>query len=68
MNIFYRPMYRSEATEFLDQLKRKDAALPAKQSAGRALLWNKIVDRLAWRGFRAAQVPQQPYVYQTSVD
>lgn len=66
MNIFYRPMYRSDATEFLAQLKQKDASLAAKQSAGRALLWNKVVDRLAWRDYRAAQVAQQPYVYQTS--
>ncbi len=68
MNIFYRPMYRSDATEFLDQLRQQDASLAAKQSAGRALLWNKLVDRLAWRDYRAAQVPQPAYVYQTSTD
>lgn len=67
MNIFYRPMYRSEATEFIDQLKAKDPELPAKQAEGRALLWDKVVDRSAWSGYRAAQVAQQPYVYQTSV-
>ncbi len=67
MHIFYRPMYHSEASEFIDQLKSKDPGLAAKQSLGRALLWNQTVDRSAWRGYRAAQVKQQAYVYQTSV-
>lgn len=67
MNIFYRPMYHSEANEFIEQLKVKDPELAAKQSRGRALLWNKTVDRSAWCGYRKAQVNQQPYVYQTSV-
>ena len=67
MNIFYRPMYHSEASEFIDQLKVKDPELAARQSSGRALLWNKAVDRDAWNGYRAAQVAQKPYVYQTSV-
>lgn len=68
MNIFYRPKYRSDATEFLDALRTQDPQLSAKQTQGRALLWNKIVDRLAWREYRQAQVPQQPYVYQTRSD
>jgi len=68
MNIFYRPMYQSEATQFLDQLKVKDPELQNKQLKGRALLWNKAVDRDAWSEYRAAQVNQQPYVYQTSTD
>jgi hypothetical protein len=29
------------------------------------LLWDKPVDRDAWREYRAAQVTQKPYVYQT---
>ena len=68
MNIFYRPMYQSEATQFLDQLKVKDPELQTKQLKGRALLWDKAVDRGAWSEYRAAQVKQQPYVYQTSTD
>ena len=67
MNIFYRPMYHSEASEFIDQLKVTDPELANKQSAGRALLWNKAVDRNAWNGYCDAQVAQKPYVYQTSV-
>lgn len=66
MNIFHRPYYVSEATQFLNELKAKDPQLEAKQLQGRALLWNKTVDRAAWSGFDAAEVSQQPYVYQTA--
>jgi hypothetical protein len=65
MNIFRRPDYQSEATLFLDQLKAGKPELPAQQRQGRELLWDKAVDRQAWEGFRAAQVAQQAYVYQT---
>lgn len=65
MNIFYRPKYQSDATQFLNELKAKDPQLEAKQAQGRALLSDKVVDREAWSGFRAAQVKQKPYVYQT---
>ncbi len=65
MNIFRRPDYKSEATQFIDQLKVVKPQLEAEQRKGRALLWDKIVDRAAWKGFRIAQVAQQPYVYQT---
>ncbi len=66
MYIFHRPYYVSEATQFLGELKTKDPQVEARQLQGRALLWNKAVDRDAWRGFDAAEVSQQPYVYQTA--
>jgi hypothetical protein len=65
MNIFYRPKYQSEATQFIDQLKAKDPTLEAKQRQGRELLWDKNVDRSAWSEYREAEVEQKPYVYQT---
>jgi hypothetical protein len=68
MNIFYRPTYQSEATQFIDQLKSRDPELEARQRAGRELLWDKAVDRSAWSEYRAAQVAQKPYVYQTQSD
>lgn len=68
MNIFYRPQYQSIATQFIDELKAKDPELEAKQRAGRELLWDKPVDREAWAEYRAAQVSQKPYVYQTEND
>jgi len=65
MSIFRRPDYQSEVTQFIDQLKAQEPELEARQRAGRALLWDKNVDRSAWSEYREAQVPQQPYVYQT---
>ena len=65
MNIFYRPKYQSDVTQFIDQLKAKDPALEAKQRQGRELLWDKAVDRSAWSEYREAEVGQKPYVYQT---
>ena len=65
MNIFYRPLYQSDATQFIDQLKAKDSGVEARQRQGRELLWDKAVDRQASEEFRAARVAQQPYVYLT---
>ena len=65
MNLFRRPDYKSDATQFLDQLKAAKPALVAQQQTGRALLWDKEIDRDASTGYHSAEVAQQPYVYQT---
>jgi hypothetical protein len=65
-NLFRRPHYDSDATLFLAQLKAAKPELEAQQRQGRALLWDKAVDRQASEDFSAAQVAQKPYVYQTS--
>lgn len=65
MNIFYRPLYQSDVTQFIDQLRAKDPEIEARQRQGRELLWDKPVERQAWEEYRAAQVAQKPYVYQT---
>ena len=65
MSIFRRPDYRSEVTQFIDQMKTAKPVLESEQRAGRALLWDKAVDRSAWSEYREAQVAQKPYVYQT---
>ncbi|MEI8158426.1 MAG: DUF3460 family protein [Burkholderiales bacterium] len=66
MNIFRRPDYKSDATAFLEQLKKDKPQLDAEQRKGVALLWDKEIDRDAGDGFRDAKVAQKPYVYQTS--
>ena len=66
-SIFLRPNYQSDTTQFIDQLKNHKPELESQQRAGRALLWDKAVDRSAWAEYRDAQVPQKPYVYQTNV-
>lgn len=64
MNLFRRPDYRSDTTLFLEQLKASQPELEAAQRAGRSLLWDKQLDRDALAGYKAARVPQRPYVYQ----
>ena len=64
MHLFRRPDYQSDATQFINQLKASQPDLEARQRQGRELLWDKAVDRQAWEGFKAARVPQKPYVYQ----
>jgi hypothetical protein len=65
MAFFRRPDYQSDATQFIQQLKAQKPELEAQQRQGRALLWDKQVDRDAQAQFKAARVAQQPYVYQT---
>jgi hypothetical protein len=62
MPLYWKP-YTSDATQFIEQLKAAKPTLEAEQRAGRALLWDKPVDRAAQAEFRAARVPQPPYVY-----
>lgn len=66
LKLFRRPDYKSEVTQFIEQLKAQQPDLEARQRAGRALLWDKHVDSEAWREFREGQIAQQPYVYQNS--
>jgi len=68
MSIFRRPHYTSEITSFIEEMKQKKPTLEAEQRAGRALLWDKQLDREVLSEFREARVPQQPYVYQTRAE
>ncbi|MBX3609263.1 MAG: DUF3460 family protein [Hydrogenophaga sp.] len=65
MSIFRRPDYRSDTTEFIDQLKSAKPGLEQSQRQGRALLWDKQIDRDFMADAQAARVAQKPYVYQT---
>jgi hypothetical protein len=64
MPLLWKP-YRSDITQFIDELKSRKPTLEAEQRAGRARLWDKAQDREALADWREAKVPQQPYVYQT---
>ena len=66
MSIFRRPDYTSEVTQFIEELKAKKPTLEAEQRAGRALLWDKNLNRDEQSEFGEARVDQQPYVYGTS--
>lgn len=68
MTIFGRPHYTSDATQFIEQLKAQHPEIEKGQIEGRALLWDRQVDRRFQAEAKAASVPQQPYVYQTQPD
>jgi hypothetical protein len=64
-SLFARPHYQSDTTQFLERLKAERPHLEEEQRRGRALLWDKQVDRDFLRQAEQARVPQKPYVYQT---
>jgi hypothetical protein len=67
MPLFWKP-YKSEVSSFIEELKAKKPTLEAEQRAGRALLWDRKLDRSAQADWQDARVPQQPYVYQTKTN
>jgi hypothetical protein len=68
MHFFAYPQYTSDTTDFLLEMRRKNPAIKAGQIAGRALLWDKDINRATQQEVAAARVEQQPYVYQTKSD
>jgi hypothetical protein len=67
MPLFWKP-YKSDVTAFIEELKAKKPTLEEEQRQGRALLWDRAIDRDAQAEYAEARVPQQPYVYQTDTD
>ena len=61
--IFRRPDYQSDVTQFIEQLKEQKPDLEAQQRAGRAIWWDKLLDRDQLAAWKQARVPQKPYVY-----
>jgi hypothetical protein len=64
MPFFWKP-YKSDVTNFIEELKARKPSLENEQRAGRALLWDRALDRQEQSDWRSAKVQQQPYVYQT---
>ncbi len=64
MPLFWKP-YKSDVSQFIDELKARNPKLEEEQRAGRALLWDKRIDREAQADYREAKVPQEAYVYYT---
>ena len=64
MPLFWKP-YKSDVTCFIEELKASKPTLEAQQRAGRALLWDRSLDRQEQADGQEARVAQQPYVYQT---
>jgi hypothetical protein len=66
MSFFRRPDYTSEITQFIDKLKVAKPTLEAEQREGRAILWDKNLNRTEQSDYLDAKVAQKPYVYGTS--
>ena len=62
MPLFWKP-YKSDATSFIESLKEKKPTLESEQRRGRALLWDRRIDREAQAEYRDARVRQEGYVY-----
>ena len=58
-------LYESEHTIFMREMMAKHPEWAEDQLVGRALLWDKQVDRDAQAEDAESRVPQRPYVYQT---
>ncbi|MBP6019114.1 MAG: DUF3460 family protein [Burkholderiaceae bacterium] len=55
--------FESEITQFLNSYKKEHPGTEVRQREGRFLLWDKYIDPEQQEGYRAAKVPQDPYVY-----
>jgi hypothetical protein len=67
MPLFWKA-HTSDVTDFIANLRQKDPQLTQRQVDGRALLWDRKIDLADEAEYKAAKVPQQPYVYQTKSD
>lgn len=63
MSFFRRPDYQSDTTQFINRLKSERPQLDEQQQAGRALLWDRPVDRDLWREYGEGRVAPRPYTY-----
>ncbi|GAB3654085.1 DUF3460 family protein [Ramlibacter alkalitolerans] len=61
--IFRRPDYSSDVTQFIEQLKTEKPDLEAQQRAGRAIWWDKHIDRELMNEWKQSRVPAKPYAY-----
>lgn len=64
MPLFWKA-YKSDITSLIEELKANNPTLEEEQRLGRALLWDKRIDREAQSEYVDSKVAQQPYVYQT---
>ena len=59
-------LYKSEITNFLDDLKKKNPEIELNQRKGRNLLWDKASLNLdEYKRKQEAEVKQKAYVYST---
>jgi hypothetical protein len=63
--VFQRPLYTSEISAFVADLKKQDPSLEQRQQAGRAIQWDCKNERHAQADMQAGRVAQRAYPYQT---
>lgn len=63
LRIFRRPDYSSDVTQFIEKLRSDQPDLEAQQRAGRAILWDKHIDRDLADEWKQARVPAKAYAY-----
>ena len=62
MPLFWKP-YTSDITNLIQELKARNPSLEDEQRRGRALWWDRRVDRVAQDEYVDSRVRQQHYVY-----
>ncbi|HET9578787.1 MAG TPA: DUF3460 family protein [Usitatibacter sp.] len=58
-----KPMYESDTTRFLRELKAKNPQIVEQQKKNRMTWWDRPQDLDAWKERAQANVPQPGYVY-----
>ena len=64
MPLFWKP-YKSDVTSFIEELKAKKPTLEDEQRLGRAIFWDRRIDRNAEAEYAEARVAAKAYAYQT---
>ncbi len=62
--VFQRPLYTSEISVFVADLKKQDASLEQRQQDGRAIQWDRKTDRRTQADMQLGCVAQRAYPYQ----
>ncbi len=63
--IFFRKHYESDLTKMMRGLLQEKPQIVEEQRKGRALWWDKKLDRDELTRDQESHVKQKPYVYQT---
>ncbi len=64
--VFQRPLYTSDVMQMVQELKRQDPQLEARQLASRDIQWQAKTDRHTQAALDAGDVAQRPYPYQAT--
>jgi hypothetical protein len=66
MPLFWKP-YTSDITNLIQEMKAKKPTLEEEQRRGRAIWWDRRLDRVAQEEYDESRVRQQAYVYQSKL-